>query len=595
MPAQRILTRSTLSHPRFQQVFFGAAFVATTLVYFVAAWQSRFNLSNVDGISYISIAKQYAAGLFDTAVNGYWSPLVSWLMAPLIAGGIDPLLSFMYVNALAATVGTIAAVLFVRRFTNRAFWPAFIVLVVCFALYVSQAPTITPDAWVVTWATLFAWTLVEVDRRLRPGTVKQQILGGLAIGAMGVFGYVAKQYVIPVFIVSVIIWFAVRIVLDARENAPVPREQRFKRWFAAPVAVFVAAAIVAAPWVATLSLKYEEPTVGSSFSVNIGMKFDPKTGEKIARDPLELVAPPNEYAVAYGEDRSVEGADGKSFKSDAPLYQRIKYYLIERVAVFPYYLQKIGSFAPFAVIIYAGFLLALLFRWVDIRKHREAVSVLILGLVYFAGYAAITQTSSNGGNARYYWPALTLSTIVFALLLPVLWRTLFADMTKWRRWLAIALIALVPFAAISQNVFGFPWLFSTVRASNGTSFILAAPAAPDPYNFSVKLREDGVIPERSKIVGTNYRMTLRLAFYLEAQAYGRSGHMFDISNPEFQDVLRENDIDYFLRFTPVGEEKPDVSDSTNLVKSYVETLSCSDDRGTEPVPCNIEVLELKEK
>jgi hypothetical protein len=49
---------------------------------------------NPDLIAYLSIARQYAEGNFDTALNAYWSPLLSWLLAPFLLLSIDPLLSF---------------------------------------------------------------------------------------------------------------------------------------------------------------------------------------------------------------------------------------------------------------------------------------------------------------------------------------------------------------------------------------------------------------------------------------------------------------------------------------------------------------------
>ena len=35
---------------------------------------------NTDGISYIHIAQHYISGRFFQAINGYWSPMYSWLL-----------------------------------------------------------------------------------------------------------------------------------------------------------------------------------------------------------------------------------------------------------------------------------------------------------------------------------------------------------------------------------------------------------------------------------------------------------------------------------------------------------------------------------
>ncbi len=37
-----------------------------------------------DGISYVSIASQYAAGYWKEAINSYWGPLYSWCLAVLL-------------------------------------------------------------------------------------------------------------------------------------------------------------------------------------------------------------------------------------------------------------------------------------------------------------------------------------------------------------------------------------------------------------------------------------------------------------------------------------------------------------------------------
>jgi len=41
----------------------------------------------IDGIFYISIAHAYALHDFSNAINGYWSPLLSWLLSPSLFFG----------------------------------------------------------------------------------------------------------------------------------------------------------------------------------------------------------------------------------------------------------------------------------------------------------------------------------------------------------------------------------------------------------------------------------------------------------------------------------------------------------------------------
>src|SRR5262249_12817904 len=53
------------------------------------AWSSRFYIEP-DGVSYIEIAHAYIQRDFAHAVNAYWSPLYSWLLALVISLGHVP-------------------------------------------------------------------------------------------------------------------------------------------------------------------------------------------------------------------------------------------------------------------------------------------------------------------------------------------------------------------------------------------------------------------------------------------------------------------------------------------------------------------------
>src|SRR5579863_2263928 len=48
---------------------------------FLQAWSHRLQISH-DGVGYLDVADNYARGAWSAAINGYWSPLYSWLLAP---------------------------------------------------------------------------------------------------------------------------------------------------------------------------------------------------------------------------------------------------------------------------------------------------------------------------------------------------------------------------------------------------------------------------------------------------------------------------------------------------------------------------------
>ncbi len=59
----------------------------------------RYNL-DVDATGYINAARQLAAGNIANGINGFWSPLSSWLLVPFIKLGVDPVFACKCINAL---------------------------------------------------------------------------------------------------------------------------------------------------------------------------------------------------------------------------------------------------------------------------------------------------------------------------------------------------------------------------------------------------------------------------------------------------------------------------------------------------------------
>src|SRR5208283_3991645 len=57
-----------------------AVWTVTAIAGFVQAWSVRFTI-NPDGNSYLDIASAYLRGDYANAVNAYWSPMYSWLIA----------------------------------------------------------------------------------------------------------------------------------------------------------------------------------------------------------------------------------------------------------------------------------------------------------------------------------------------------------------------------------------------------------------------------------------------------------------------------------------------------------------------------------
>ena len=78
-------------------------FVCQVTLLCLAGWQNDYML-NTDGVAYLRIASYYAHGQTHLMISGYWGPLISWLMAPLVALGVPPLATGRVVMGLSAVV-----------------------------------------------------------------------------------------------------------------------------------------------------------------------------------------------------------------------------------------------------------------------------------------------------------------------------------------------------------------------------------------------------------------------------------------------------------------------------------------------------------
>ncbi|KTR02959.1 hypothetical protein, partial [Curtobacterium luteum] len=545
-------TAGSGTEPRRRRVRPSGAHIANGALILVAVvlcasigYRSRAVTTNIDGVSYMSIARQYAAGDWSDAVNAYWSPLVSWLMAPVIGLGLGATTAFMVVN-----VATCAAVLVVQtallvRVTGRgavALW----VNAATVPVLLGNVGRDTPDLLVVLWFVLFVWAVWHADRAWG-GSARAMVLAGVFLGVVCAFGYVAKLYTVPVFVVVTLVWVAVRSL------GRMPGNRSPRAFLVVGTAVLVTV-LLCAPWVVAQSLKYGTVTIGSSFDVNISKKFDPSAGTSDTGDEYLLPTPPNDSAVSATEDRTASlyaantlsaprtgadtgSTDGPSARSErgTGLLDRLDYYVSARVAAFPYYVQRIVAFGAAVIPIGIVFGVAVLLGLVTWRRHPFAVLTGIATGVYGLGYAAITTVEMGGGNARYYLPLLTGTLLIAGALLPSVFRAI-GTARRIRSAIAVVAVLGVVGASWSQNVFMRAAPFSPITTAG------SAAAPLDVFGPTLRAADQELVdalvaqqafPEGSRLLGRNYRETVSIAFATGAQAFGRSGQDYDWQDPSF--------------------------------------------------------------
>lgn len=209
-------------------------------------WQNRHVLNHPDGVFYVRIASYYANGQLDLAVNGYWGPLFSWLIAPLLGLVEHPLFAARIVMGLSAVLFLLGCISVLRSFEIH---PAGQILGTWLVAAVSVAWSVestTPD---LLMSGLMCFAIARMVSRQWLHNRSAQIAAGVFWG----FAYLTKPVAFP-------LTFLIGGAITALWSLSSDRRLAW-RSFAKMLSVFL---LVASPWILTLSVKYKAPVFSTS-------------------------------------------------------------------------------------------------------------------------------------------------------------------------------------------------------------------------------------------------------------------------------------------------------------------------------------------
>ncbi|MBZ5857456.1 hypothetical protein [Flavihumibacter profundi] len=269
----------------------------TTVLYLLVAtfvFSSLKTKINPDGIAYLTIAKNYAHAHWAEAVNAYWSPLLSWLLAPFCWLPVEPLFIFYVINVLAGLAGIIVFYTLMVQLgfsvtLQNFLLPLCAVFMLRFAYYTS-----TPDLASVVLLLLFLRYWLRGNLNLRPFNTAIWL----------VVLYFAKAY--NFFFVSGLICFdLLTLLLNKRTN-------RYKL-VGSFCKLYVIFFILVSPWLFALHQKYGGLMLAGTAKfnhgaaiVNLSLLGKGIPGTEALSNNYEFytafINPPHEYSVFAWED-----------------------------------------------------------------------------------------------------------------------------------------------------------------------------------------------------------------------------------------------------------------------------------------------------
>lgn len=470
------------------------SFLAMVLVSFF-----QYNVGG-DGTSYISIAHHYATGNWQDAVNGYWSPLYSWLIAPFLTYGFDPFQAVLIAKILSLIIGfftiigvsRLASTFQLDGQVKKAVLISSVPITLFFAI-----SRVTSDLLVVCLL-VYYFTIIFNPR------YPDKWFNGVLCGLIGAAAYLSKSYIFPFFVVH----FLCFNLIYYYKLLKTKKKHYILKNFVLGFSLFF---IISGLWVGTISQEYNKLTIGTATDYNHKI-----VGPQYQAHPvyfLGLLKPPNNNAISIWEDPStIELDDWNPLESWENFQFQLKLLwknICKEIAFIEYF-----SLLSVIIVIVSLFLI---FTTKSKKTRENLVYLLITILIYSAGYCLIFV------EQRYLWPVCILLLLLGFYLI---------DSTYKNRI----------FNSNSRNVFLIVLMVS----------FMVMPT----YGLISYVSTDYEVSTLSKTLKNNYKIhgniasndnwagTLCISYYLEAKYFGLTKQTDNFTYLENE--LKANDIDYYF-------------------------------------------------
>lgn len=466
---------------RLSNVGIGAAIVCQvallTLVGFV-----NVNAINPDAVAYLLLASHYERGDFGLAVSGYWSPLLSWVLVPLVERVPDPLIAARIAMGFSAVVFLLGSVSLFKRLQLPPVARVMAAWIVSIASVSWSVANITPDL-------LMGGLLCLALARILPPTWLESRRTQFVAGLLCAAAYLAKAAALPVSILVLLTTAMLRIVTGQANPRNAVR---------AVAVTLLGVVVLAGPWIMTLSLKYGTFVVSTSARANHAIVGPPD----MPRARPDVFEKPEAGRIYSGEDLTFAQYNHWSpfeswsyFKHQLRLGYHNSARIVDFVAGFDR--LHIGLVAAlFGLLIHVPWRMNLASEpW-----RLSALPILAAVAVYAPVYA---------GDERYYYAMYPFVVAAALAIVMSLTRT-GTERMKASRWLGMAVVVvsfvMVPATQFAQAVAGHDDEIST------TSKAVARSLKASGFN--------GAIAAAGDCGGTNELYAYYLAFFIQKPFYG---------------------------------------------------------------------------
>lgn len=471
-----------------------------------------------DTTSYVSIARHYLSGNLLDAVNGYFAPLYSWLIIPILALGLDALISIKLLSFLIGFGVFISTYWFASQFElYRNVFKLILYTLIPICIYFVFSFD-TPDLLLVLVLLLY---LNQVFRFNYTENKKQALIAGI----LGAFAYLTKHYALPFFLTH----YAMINIFHYFRVKDQHRKKLVLGNFAVGIMAFF---IISGSWIGVMSYKYKEFTFSNAAKYNYAVMRPNSGGHAVGH--VGFLKPPNREAISAWEDPS-----GQQKISWNPLgsLENLKHQLkVSRYFILQI-IHHLGTFTPLYFAIMVGAILFLLPLNNSIWENKLLLLLSTL-LLYTSGYTLILVVQ------RYLWLDCILILIMGGIIVNELFKS--------------------DFFTMQRRIFMYVFFIISFSFHPFLSLIEERYEGKELFSISQKLRNKyhlkGNIASQAK-----YKKPLYISFLLNNRFFGASRD--GINCLELYDDLKTNNIDYYFVWEDnLGEFQSLVQNCDSLLK-----------------------------
>lgn len=466
-----------------------------------------------DSMIYFSIAQKYLAGDFQNAINGYWGPLLAWLLMPFLYFGFSDVFTINTLNLIFGVLTIIGVCNLSDRFEITGKIRG--ILLICLLPIVLKFSLVQPMDFLLVCILIFYLCIVFNS------DYPKKISSGLFSGILGSLAYFTKVYAFPFFIVH---FFIMNILHYFRNTAKEDRRKVLKN----AITGFVLFFLISGAWIMIISDKYGHITFSTMRDTNFNAP-----GPEAMGGGLEFgvpvfsegfFAPPNETAFVVWEDPSyLRGEPWSAWQS----WRHFKHFIGLTLKNVSDGLKIFETFSTFSIVIIVAYILLMSLRQKkELLDHGVLLYPLFTVVLFSGGYLLFHF------EERYLWLINILLLLMGGYLLDVSFRKSFFE------------------TALTKNIliifFSMSFIFTPSRY-----IIQVARGGIDSkmHQLSSELTEYGIrgnLASNREFVPVHdaWHKTFRLAYWLNSRYYGQAREK--IQDEDLEEDFAKYNIDYYF-------------------------------------------------